>query len=183
MYMKSKFIRVSNNAHIFYNKSNGHEYKVFLLCCPACKTDAINELKYLEELSNLSVPQIYSRPFTTDQYPNSNIKNANRYLVIERERLNFIDDKVRHINFESFKKLIETIKYINHHYHKCLIDLSVNNVGIDSKHNLKLFDICLKDTIIGMNIYCPKYGIINKMNPDLFGVNKKDYLELISTLV
>lgn len=185
-YINSKFLRNVNHANIYYDETTNHEYKIYPLCCISCKINAIKEIRYLKDLPSdkYSVPITFNKPFTTKIFPNKNINNAKLYLVIEREHLSLIDNSITNINYESFTNLINTIYYIQNKYNKYVSDLTINNIGVDSKGNIKIIDLNCIDTIIfGINIYSPKYSILNKLNPDLFGKNKEEYINFSKLII
>lgn len=172
-YMNSKFLRNVHHTDVFYDGK--FEFKIYPLCCLTCKINAIREVRYLQELSEYSIPVTYEI-FTTNKYPNKNIDYTKYYLVVKREHLNLLDD-VKSINFESFLKLLKTITVLQNKYETYLPDLTINNLGVDSEGNIKILDLCCKPLRKGVNIYAPKYGILNKLNPDLFGINKDKYVK------
>gem|GEM_PF-4690446 len=181
-YLNAHFLKHDGHAYI-YTTANGkiHEYKVLPLCCLACKLNAIQEIKYFKELESTeyasSLPQIYSTAFTTNISPNKNINMSKYYLVFEREHLQSIES-VKNINYQSLVNLLKLIDYLKKKYNLSFSDLSPNNLGVDSVGNLKIINLNLVEITKNINVYLPKYSVLDKFSPELFGENRDDYLKM-----
>lgn len=180
-YINSVFLRDVHNTYIFVNGST--EFKVYPLCCESCKMAALHEIRWHNILQSSSNIVKFNKIFTTDILPNKNIQGVKYYLVIEREHLNLLDGKINKINFSSFQSLISLISDVFNKYNSTISDLSLNNLGIDSQGNIKILNLgCIEKKHNIRNIFTPKYGILTKINPELFGDKKNEYIELIKIL-